>query len=163
MGGTVEWCDFVSFRNILLTHNFCIIIIIIDFVQPADLCVIIITIFWPRAELCINHPCCNLARSLFPSRQTLEDGRPTSPYWLYQPPPSIFLIILPGCLKIESKFPFLANIGSSSNRVDLFSMIGCSYHYSQVEVELSIPLQHRASPHRVYLLSLDAYAQDTTI
>ena len=28
--------------------------------------------------------------------------------------------------------------------------------------ELSIPLQHRASPHRVYLLTLDAYAHDTT-
>ena len=106
MGWATQLSD-VLFRNIFLTHNFCIIIIIIDLVQPADLCVIIITICWPSAELCIIHPCCNLACSLFPSRQTLEDGRPTSPYWLYQCPPSIFLIILPGCRVNDIDFPYM--------------------------------------------------------
>ena len=119
---------------------------------------------WPSAELCITHPCCNLACSLFPSRQTLEDGRPTSPYWLYQCPPSIFLIILPGCIKIESKFPFLANIGSSYNRVDLFSMIGCSYkchcnHFSQAEKgNLNSSLTSSFA-----LLGVPSFPHDTTI
>ena len=41
MGNTVEWSDFVSFRNIFLTHNFCIIIIIIGHLQNFALLILV--------------------------------------------------------------------------------------------------------------------------
>ena len=156
MGGTVEWCDFVSFRNILLTHNFCIMIIIIDFVPPTDLCAIIIFII---LATCRNLHYSSLLQSCPQplSKSPNSWGRSThfsilalsaSPFHLPHHPSRIVHF------KIESKCPFLANMGPHLTGLTYFPGLAARIIILRQKKEISIPLQHRASPHRVYLLSL---------
>ena len=56
--------------------------------------------------------------------------------------------------KIESKCPFLANMGPHLTGLTYFPGLAARIIILRQKKEISIPLQHRASPYRVYLLSL---------
>ena len=123
MGNTVEWSDFVSFRNIFLTHNFCIIIIIIGHLQ--NFALLILVAILPAASFQVA----KLLRTVDP---LLHIGSISVPL---PSSSSSFQDVR----RLKANFYSWPTVGPHlGNRVDLFSMIGCSYkchcnHYSQAE------------------------------
>ena len=143
MGNTVEWSDFVSFRNIFLTHNFCIIIIIIG--QLQNFALLILVAILPAASFQVA----KLLRTVDP---LLHIGSISVPL---PSSSSSFQDVR----RLKANFHSWPTVGPHLTGLTYFPWLAARINAIVIinlrqKKEISIPLQHRASPHRVYLLSL---------